>query len=184
MRNWLLNKIEGWRKKSCYSDVIRVCLPLVMSTAAVTVMEFTDRVFLSNYSLDAISAATPAGIVAFLFILFFSGVAGYGTVFIAQYAGAGAHHRIGGAVWQIIYFSLVSGIALVGISFLAEPIFKLGGHAPEIQRLENIYFKILCQGAVLNVAGTGLASFFRRAGFTECARRSETRPIMRYNVRK
>lgn len=31
---------------------------------------------------------------------------------------------------------------------------------------------------------TGLASFFRKAGFTECARRSDTRPIMRYHIRK
>ena len=31
-------------------------------------------------------------------------------------------------------------------------------------------------------AWTGLASAFRKAGFTECARRSETRPVMRYRI--
>ena len=31
---------------------------------------------------------------------------------------------------------------------------------------------------------TGLASIFKKAGFTECERRSETRPIMRYYIRK
>ncbi len=31
-------------------------------------------------------------------------------------------------------------------------------------------------------ASTGLASAFRQAGFIECARRSETRPIMRYQI--
>ena len=31
-------------------------------------------------------------------------------------------------------------------------------------------------------AWTGLASFFKNAGFVECARRSETRPIMRYYI--
>jgi GNAT superfamily N-acetyltransferase len=31
---------------------------------------------------------------------------------------------------------------------------------------------------------TGLASTFRKAGFVECARRSETRPIMRYPFRR
>jgi GNAT superfamily N-acetyltransferase len=30
---------------------------------------------------------------------------------------------------------------------------------------------------------TGLATAFVRAGFVECARRSETRPIMRYEIR-
>ena len=33
-------------------------------------------------------------------------------------------------------------------------------------------------------AWTGLASAFLAAGFRECARRSETRPIMRYHVRR
>jgi predicted GNAT family acetyltransferase len=31
-------------------------------------------------------------------------------------------------------------------------------------------------------ASTGLASAFRQTGFIECARRSETRPIMRYHI--
>ncbi len=31
-------------------------------------------------------------------------------------------------------------------------------------------------------AWTGLASFFKKAGFVECARRSETRPIMRFHI--
>jgi len=41
---------------SKYRTVITVSLPLVMSMAATTVMEFTDRVFLANYNMDAIAA--------------------------------------------------------------------------------------------------------------------------------
>ena len=165
---------EDWKSTNRYRSVIQVCIPLVMSTAAITVMELTDRVFLSNYSLDSIAAATPSGVVAFLFIVFFSGVAGYGSVFIAQYTGAGAHQRIGAVVWQTVYFAISAGFALVGISLLAVPIFKLGGHAPEIQQLEVIYFRILCLGAVLHVAETGLSSFFTGRGMT--------RPVMMINT--
>lgn len=165
---------KDWKSTNRYRSVIQVCIPLVMSTAAITVMEFTDRVFLSNYSLDAIAAATPSGVVAFLFIVFFSGVAGYGSVFIAQYTGSGAHQRVGAVVWQTVYFALAAGIALAGISLLAVPIFKLGGHPPEIQHLEAIYFRILCMGAVLHVAETGLSSFFTGRGMT--------RPVMVVNT--
>jgi uncharacterized protein (DUF2062 family) len=35
--------------------------------ASTMVMEFTDRVFLANYSLESIAAALPAGIAAYLF---------------------------------------------------------------------------------------------------------------------
>ena len=54
-----------------YREVLRISLPLVVSMSSTMIMEFTDRVFLANYSLDAIAAALPAGITSFLFISFF-----------------------------------------------------------------------------------------------------------------
>ena len=71
-----------------YRTVFSVSLPLVLSMAATTVMEFTDRVFLANYSIEAIAAALPGGITAYLFLTFFTGVTSYLNVFIAQYTGA------------------------------------------------------------------------------------------------
>ena len=153
-----------------YKEIISVSLPLVLSMAATTVMEFTDRVFLANYSIDAIAAAMPAGIAAFLALTFFTGVTTYLNVFIAQYSGAGALLRIGPCVWQGIYFSIIAAIALIGLSFAADTIFRLGGHPPEVQHLERIYFQILCLGGGMSVLGTGLACFFSGRG--------KTRPVM------
>ena len=153
-----------------YKAITSVSLPLVLSMAATTVMEFTDRVFLANYSIDAIAAALPAGITAFLALTFFTGVTTYLNVFIAQYTGAGSHHRIGACVWQGVYLSIAAAVILVGISFLADPIFQLVGHPPAVQQLEHIYFRILCLGGGMNVLGTGLACFFSGRG--------KTRPVM------
>lgn len=163
------------KKKYCYREVANVCIPLVMSMAAITVMEFTDRVFLSNYSLEAISAVAPAGIAIFLIVAFFGGVSGYVNVFIAQYYGAGAHKKIGVALWQGIYFSLLSGIlTAVLVTVIAKPLFALAGHAPEVQHLETIYFKILGWGAVFHIANYALSGFFAGRGIT--------RPIMMINA--
>lgn len=153
-----------------YRDVLRVSLPLVVSMATTMVMEFTDRIFLANYSLESIAAALPAGIAAFLFISFFAGSAGYVNVFIAQYAGAGALYRVGAALWQGIYFSLLSGLVMVGLYFVAEPLFHFGGHSADVQRLEVIYFRVLCLGAATLILGTGLSCFFSGRG--------QTRPVM------
>ncbi len=158
------------QKNIGYKEIISVSLPLVMSMAATTVMEFTDRVFLANYSIDAIAASMPAGIAAFLFLAFFTGVAGYLNVFIAQYTGAGAHQRVGGCIWQGLYFSLFAWIILALISFFAKPLFILGGHSPEIQHLEIVYFKTLCLGGGISVAGAALACFYSGRG--------HTRPVM------
>ena len=77
-----------------YRDVLRVSLPLVISMTTTLVMTFTDRVFLASYSIDAIAAALPAGITAFVFLSFFADTAGYSNVIIAQYTGAGALPRV------------------------------------------------------------------------------------------
>ena len=68
---------------SSYRDVWRVSMPLVVSMSTTVVMTFTDRVFLANYSIDAIAAALPAGITSFVFLSFFSDTAGYSNVIIA-----------------------------------------------------------------------------------------------------
>ena len=47
-----------------YRDVLRVSMPIVISMTTTVVMTFTDRMFLANYSIDAIAAALPAGIIA------------------------------------------------------------------------------------------------------------------------
>ena len=67
--------------------MLKIGLPLVVSMGSATVMQFTDRIFLSNYSLESIAAATPAGILSFLFTCFFLGVVTYGNVFVASTPG-------------------------------------------------------------------------------------------------
>ena len=157
-----------------YREVLRISLPLVVSMSSTMIMEFTDRIFLANYSLDAIAAALPAGITSFLFISFFLGTAQYLNVFVAQYTGSGTLHRVGAVLWQGIYFSILSGVALAGLSFLAEPLFKFGGHPVEVQVLEVIYFRILCLGSGILIIGTSLSCFFSGRGLT--------RPVMIINM--
>jgi len=154
------------KKINPYRSVLRVSLPLVISMSSTMIMEFTDRVFLANYSLDAIAAALPAGITAFLFISFFLGTAQYLNVFVAQYSGSGRPQRIGAVLWQGIYFSVLSGAALGGLSFLAEAVFQIGGHAIEVQILEAVYFRVLCLGSGILIAGTALSCFFSGRGQT------------------
>lgn len=85
-------------------------------------------------------------------------------------------------VWSIVCFFVAKGYRRMGISFNliraavdyaskqgariveAYPIEPKSGQSPDIYSF------------------TGIASTFRKAGFTEVVRRSETRPIMRYFV--
>jgi MATE family multidrug resistance protein len=160
------SRFSDHKESKPYRKVLRVSLPLVLSMSSTMIMEFTDRVFLANYSLDAIAAALPAGITAFLLISFFLGTAQYLNVFVAQYSGSGQPQRVGAALWQGIYFSLLSGGALAALSFLAEPLFRLSGHPIEVQVLEVVYFKVLCLGSGILIVGTTLSCFFSGRGHT------------------
>lgn len=154
-----------------YKVILSVCLPLMLSLSATTVMEFTDRIFLANYSTEAISAALPAGITSFLFMAFFGGVGGYCGVFIAQYTGRGDHKQVGRVLWQGIYITLLSTVVFILLALYGtKPLFELIGHSPEIRQLEELYFFILCLGAPFHVAMATLATFFTGRGLT--------RPVM------
>lgn len=163
-----------WYQLNGYRHVLAVGLPLVVSFGTTSLIHFTDRVFLANYSIDAIAAALPAGIASFLSLCFFMGVVSYVNVFVAQYVGAGAPERVGASLWQGIYFSLASGLFLAALYLVAEPLFRFAGHDPEVMRLEVIYFRILTLGAGAVVLATTLSCFFSGRGLT--------RPVMLINM--
>jgi MATE family multidrug resistance protein len=159
--------IERWSKPNGYRQVLAISLPLVASMGSITLMHFTDRMFLANYSLDAIAAALPAGIASFTSIAFFMGVANYTNAFVAQYTGARAFNRVGAALWQGIYFSLLAALLLALLYFVSGTLFDFIGHSPRVRVLEVTYFNILTLGAGLVVLGSALACFYTGRGLTK-----------------
>ncbi|TIH17473.1 MATE family efflux transporter [Marinifilum sp. JC120] len=155
-----------WNKPFGYKHVLDISMPLAVSMASTTIMQVTDRIFLGHYSMEAIAAALPAGIMSFLFISFFMGVASYVNVFIAQYTGAAKPERVASSLWQGIYFALGSWVILGIMGFWLTPLLESGGHPPEVLELEIQYFRILMLGAGLPVLDTALSGFFAGRGLT------------------
>jgi multidrug resistance protein, MATE family len=158
--------LSRWSAPYGYRRVLSVSLPLVASMASVTVMHFTDRLFLANYSVEAIAAAGPAGMTSFMFMSFFMGVAGYVNTFVAQYTGARRPGQVGAALWQGIYFTLGSGFILASLYLVTPWIFAMVGHDPAVQRLEVVYFQILTLGAGFNIMSWTLSTFYSGRGLT------------------
>jgi MATE family multidrug resistance protein len=158
--------IERWSRPNGYREVMGISLPLVASMGSITLMQFTDRIFLANYSVDTISAALPAGIASFTCISFFIGVASYTNAFIAQYTGAKAFNRVGAALWQGIYFAILAAVLMASLVFISGGLFDLIGHSPHIRSLEVTYFNVLTLGAGLAVLGSSMACFYTGRGLT------------------
>lgn len=159
--------IKRWDTQGGYKESLIIGFPLVISMLSSTIMTFTDRVFLGNYSVDALGASLPASIAAFMFMSFFFGVVEYIGVFVAQYTGSTQHERVGAALWQGLWFCLPAGLVLASLWFIAEPLFVLGGHSKEIQALEVAYFRILTIGGGPFLVGICLSCFFSGRGMTK-----------------
>lgn len=163
----ILNRLHRrWIQPNGYRHVFEISMPLVASMGTITLMQFTDRVFLANYSVDAITAALPAGILSFTLISFFMGVASYTNSFVAQYTGARALDRVSAAIWQGIYFSIFAGCFLALFYFLSEQMFRLIDHSTHVRELEIAYFNILTLGAGLVVLSSALSCFYTGRGLT------------------
>ena len=155
-----------WNREAGYREVLVIAIPLILSTASWSVQHFVDRMFLAWYSPETIAAAMPAGMLHFSMVSIFMGTAGYVSTFVAQYYGAKRYHRIGPALWQGVYMSLIGGLLiLIAIPF-AGPIFSLVGHSPQVQQNEVEYFRILCLGGGFYIASYALSGFFSGRGKT------------------
>ena len=157
---------QRWRQRNGYLQVLRIAFPLILSTGSYSVQQFIDRMFLSWYSPDALAAALPTGILCFTLISLFMGTSGYVSTFVAQYIGASRPERVGPAMWQGIYFSLLGGLLIAFTALFPETIFSLIGHSPEIQVLESEYWVYLTLGGIFPVAQGAVAGFFSGRGKT------------------
>lgn len=153
-----------WLGQGGYREVLQMAIPLVLSTSAWSVQHFVDRMFLTWYSPEAIAAAMPAGILNFAIMSLFIGTASYVGTFVAQYYGAGQYNRIGTALWQGIYMSLIGALVLIFMIPTAPSIFGYFGHDVLVQKYEVEYFQILCLGAGPVIASSAIAGFFSGRG--------------------
>jgi MATE family multidrug resistance protein len=145
-------------------DVLRIALPMIISTSFASVMHFIDRVFLTWSSTAAMDASMQAGLAQWVSICFPIGIVSYTNSFVAQYTGAKHDERVGVSVWQGMWL----GILLTPIYLLTIPLapffFALVGH--EGQALEVSYFQILAFSSGPCITATAMSAFFTGRGLT------------------
>lgn len=149
-----------------YREVIRLASPLIMSTASLTLTLFVDRMFLSWYSEAAVAASVPGGITYFTICSLFIGTAQYVNSIVAQYHGAQRFRDCARAVWQGIFFGVLSAPIILACIPLGLMLFTWAAHDPEVQMLEKHYFILLMIGGTVQPINAALSSFFSGRGKT------------------
>lgn len=147
-------------------EMLKVALPMVVSSACETVMIFTDRLFLARVSSESMSAAMGGGLTCFMLSTFFMGLTGYCTALTAQYLGAGRKDRCALTISQGLIISLIAYPVILLLRPLALLLFDSLSLAPEQLAQQKIYFNILIFGSILGLIRNCLSAFFSGIGQT------------------
>jgi MATE family multidrug resistance protein len=157
---------QQWNDEGGAFELLRLAIPLILSSSFMTMQIVVDRALLSQASSDAVAASVPAAALYWTPFLLLQNIANYATTFVAQYVGARRPERVGPAVWQSLYFSVVTGACFLLFLLLARPLVALGGHTPAVQELEVRYFRCLCFAALPALVVASINSFFAGRGAT------------------
>ena len=146
--------------------LLKIALPLIITTSSQSIMQFVDRMFLAWYSPDALAACLPAGLMSFAIISFFVGTCGYTSVFVATYYGQKRYASLSIALWQGVILGIISGFIILALTPLGAHIIMASNHDSAVKVLESQYFVILCAFGGSAVINNALAGFFTGQGKT------------------
>jgi MATE family multidrug resistance protein len=148
---------EFWPR---WKTLLAVAWPLIVANSFWNIQLTIDRVFLGNFSTEALGAAMAVMGVFWVPMALLQGTANYVMTFVAQYFGAKEYDKIGAAVWQSLYVSLFGGLTFFLLILFSGPFFDLVGHSPQVQALEVDYFNSLTFTALPTALVAAVSGFF------------------------
>jgi MATE family multidrug resistance protein len=153
-------------RRERWTYLLKLAWPLIIANSFWNLQLTIDRVFLGQYSTEALAAAMAVMGVFWTPMALLQQTAAYVMTFVAQYFGAQEKKMIGPAVWQALYLSVIGGILFLGFIPAADSIFRMMGHSPDVSALETEYFRALCYSALPTAVVAAVSSFFSGLGRT------------------
>lgn len=150
-------------EKGNIRELWKLSSPMMVSFFSLMLMVFVDRLYLSMYSSEALNGAVQASTFGWAFILAFITMGAMSEVFVSQFNGAKEYQRIGEPVWQMIWFSLMSIIVFLILSWgVAEFVYP-----PESKPHEYDYFRYIMYFGPIFTLTTALGGFYIGRGKTQ-----------------
>ncbi len=153
--------------KEKWLNLLKMAWPLIVANSFWNLQLTIDRVYLGNYSIEALGAAMAVMGVFWVPMALLQQTASYLMTFVAQYFGAREQHKIGPAVWQALYVSLVGGVLFLGLIPLSPMLFRWIGHSSSLIPLEIEYFDSICYSALPAAIVAACSAFFSGLGRTQ-----------------
>lgn len=159
--------MESPTPKPLWKEILQVAWPLIIANSFWNLQMTIDRVFLGAHSTEALGAAMAVMGVFWVPMALLQQTAAYITTFIAQYYGAKEYEKMGAALWQAFYVSLIGGVLFLLQNYFSSTFFSFVGHAPGVQKLEVEYFNSVAYSALPTALVAAISGFFTGLGRTQ-----------------
>ena len=138
------------------SEIIRISGPLMLNALSVNLMMFCDRLILTKYDINAMTAIAGVTMVLSVFQFCGVGITSIAEVFVGQHNGAGRDRRIAEPVWQMIWFALLLNFIYWPSAYLFDDILL----APQFREQGTQFFHIMMGTIFLSPLCGAIASFY------------------------
>lgn len=152
---------ENWKK------ILKIAWPLIIANSFWNIQLTIDRIFLGQYSMEALGAAMAVMGVFWTPMALLQQTSAYVTTFVAQYFGAKKFTEIGASVWHSIYMACIGGVLFLLLIFVSDSFFSFFGHSPKVTQFEVDYFNAICYSALPTAIVAALSGFFTGLGDTK-----------------
>lgn len=149
--------------KKYTNELLKVSSPLMISFLSTLGMVFANRIFLANYSMDALSATVSSGTLAFGITFGIQNLTLIASVFVAQLNGAAKKQDLGKPVWQMIWLSIATYIIVIPLAILAK--YVLFKNSPIAAQQILVFQCIMLISPLIALVGS-LQSFYNGQGKT------------------
>lgn len=140
-------------------ELLTLSAPTVAQMASYTVLQFTDTWMLSRVGEMEATAGGNAGMFAFSFIGFGSGVLMLVNTLVSQNFGRKDYEQCGRYMWQGVWFAVLFAALILPSLATATLPFIWFGHEAAMVQLEAGYYRIAVGGAVLKLASAAVGQF-------------------------
>lgn len=146
--------------------ILQFAVPLLIGNLFQQLYNTADSVVVGRYvSTNALAAVGSSNSLINLIIGMFTGVATGSGVIIAQYYGAKEEEKLKHAVHTAIKISIIGGIILIFIGYLASGQLLIWMGTPkEVMESATIYLKIYFLGSLFNIVYNMGAGILRAVG--------------------
>jgi MATE family multidrug resistance protein len=142
----------------------QILVPLSISMFSTFAMLFADRLFLSRYSPEALTAATSGGTLNWMMTGMFVSIASMSGIIVAQNNGARRYKELGKPIWQMIYFSAMS---IIFFWIINQLVIKYAFNKQYLTEEQAEFLQYNYYYAPLCVCFTALTTFYIGQGKTK-----------------